>query len=181
MYYCGGLLLHRRSLDTFYWCFIVINLQILTTKSLCLSPPGKMWVVVCESYWVRYHCDGSEQDCSISIANALWILQSCTKPSICFRAAYNVVLQWVLIYYVGKSVWHQFVLDLQCRWAALIWIKIQWWFHQLRKFSWGSLQSICLNACLAWQRSMQCFCRQMLPIWGHSSSYDIYDRIYCPL
>ena len=29
------------------------------------------------------HIDGSVQDCSISIANALEILQSCTNPSIC--------------------------------------------------------------------------------------------------
>ena len=30
----------------------------------------------------RCHIDGLVQDCSISIANALELLQSCTKPSI---------------------------------------------------------------------------------------------------
>ena len=29
------------------------------------------------------YIDGLEQDCSNSIANALELLQSCTKPSIC--------------------------------------------------------------------------------------------------
>ena len=30
-----------------------------------------------------YHIDGLVQDCSNSIANALELLQSCTKPSMC--------------------------------------------------------------------------------------------------
>ena len=29
--------------------------------------------------------DGLVQDCSITIANAMEILQSCTKPSVCFQ------------------------------------------------------------------------------------------------
>ena len=32
--------------------------------------------------WLYNHIDGTVQDCSISIANAMEILQSCTKPSI---------------------------------------------------------------------------------------------------
>ena len=32
--------------------------------------------------WIRQHFDGLVQDCSISITNALEILESCTKPSI---------------------------------------------------------------------------------------------------
>ena len=36
------------------------------------------WLVV-----VVFHLDGLVQDCSNSIANALELLQSCTKPSIC--------------------------------------------------------------------------------------------------
>ena len=31
---------------------------------------------------MKYHFDGLVQDCSNSIANALELLQSCTKPSI---------------------------------------------------------------------------------------------------
>ena len=40
--------------------------------------------------WI-YHIDGFVQDCSISIANALEILQSCTKPSICTLSISNVI------------------------------------------------------------------------------------------
>ena len=51
---------------------------------------GKPYTGMC-LYWIspgsfmlikEFHIDGSVQDCSISIANALEILQSCTKPSI---------------------------------------------------------------------------------------------------
>ena len=35
----------------------------------------------CEFYQLQDHVDGLEQNCSISIAIALEILQSCTKPS----------------------------------------------------------------------------------------------------
>ena len=38
---------------------------------------------------VRYNIDGLVQDCSISIANALEILQSCTKPSIWLHCSRN--------------------------------------------------------------------------------------------
>ena len=41
-------------------------------------------------------CDGSMQDCSISIANALEILQSCTKPSIYSLILYHGVYRWVI-------------------------------------------------------------------------------------
>ena len=37
-----------------------------------------------EILWKLYS-DGLVQDCSISIALAMWIMQSCTKPSICFN------------------------------------------------------------------------------------------------
>ena len=41
------------------------------------------WVKCFEIFIVNmFHIDGLVQDCSISIANALEILQSCTKPSI---------------------------------------------------------------------------------------------------
>ena len=36
-----------------------------------------------------FYLDGLGQDCSLSIANALEILQSCTKPSICVVAVYG--------------------------------------------------------------------------------------------
>ena len=33
--------------------------------------------------WLPYNIDGLVQECSNSIANALELRQSCTKPSIC--------------------------------------------------------------------------------------------------
>ena len=42
---------------------------------------GFNWVVQ-DSLWYK-HIDGLMQDCSNSIANALELLQSCAKPSIC--------------------------------------------------------------------------------------------------
>ena len=38
---------------------------------------------VVKSIQWRFYIDGLVQDCSNSIANALELLQSCTKPSIC--------------------------------------------------------------------------------------------------
>ena len=37
--------------------------------------------------------DGLVQDCSNSIANALELLQSCTKPSVCFYLMISVLVQ----------------------------------------------------------------------------------------
>ena len=38
---------------------------------------------------VHVHIDGLAQDCSNSIANALELLQSCAKPSICLALIYD--------------------------------------------------------------------------------------------
>ena len=50
-----------------------------------------LWKYLKENYWECYrlginewHIDGVVQDCSICCANAVEILQSCTKPSICY-------------------------------------------------------------------------------------------------
>ena len=44
------------------------------------GPFGDQWILYSpQMHWYRIH--GLAQDCSISIANALEILQSCTKPS----------------------------------------------------------------------------------------------------
>ena len=54
--------------------------------------------MVCASY-----IDGSVQDCSNSIANALELLQSCIKPSMCttiFAVVLNVILRYVGACYV---------------------------------------------------------------------------------
>ena len=77
-----------------------------------------MWNVYNCKYWVTHYLwcsiyvcvicynvsyiDGLVQDCSISIANALEILQSCTKPSICYKKNIWIVrfdgLRWTLVY-----------------------------------------------------------------------------------
>ena len=63
------------------------KLYITTTKG---SYEGLLWILrsdLCSEVTLQEHClmqhvDGFAQDCNISIANALEILQSCTKPSI---------------------------------------------------------------------------------------------------
>ena len=102
--------------------------------SLCwprsLSPHGvtrPQWVKITgharlDLYFCTYmHIDGSIQDCSISIANALEILQSCSKPSIYF-----------MIFYPGGCWWQwreDDLLLMLCIWtnsgpvlAAEVWI-----------------------------------------------------------
>ena len=46
-----------------------------------------------------YHIDGLVQDCSISIANALEILQSCTEPSIFKRVGIICVYKKIRIFH----------------------------------------------------------------------------------
>ena len=49
-------------------------------------------ILVTQSH-VKYHIDGLVQDCSNSIANALELLQSCTKPSIWYiRCRSNILI-----------------------------------------------------------------------------------------
>ena len=38
---------------------------------------------LCQSQFMQVYVDGLAQDCSNSIANALELLQSCAKPSMC--------------------------------------------------------------------------------------------------
>ena len=42
-----------------------------------------IFVAIIKSLWPDDDIDGLVQDCSNSIANALELLQSCTKPLIC--------------------------------------------------------------------------------------------------
>ena len=48
--------------------------------------------------------DGLVQNCSISIANALEILQSCTKPSICITLGRSVLLQPKRLMYTPNAL-----------------------------------------------------------------------------
>ena len=45
----------------------------------------------------NYCIDGLVQDCSNSIANALALLQSCTKPLVCGFKFQLILFQWVII------------------------------------------------------------------------------------
>ena len=83
----------RRSFESFMmtkpWiCWRWYLLQILLISyvywMLLYAPSPVQTAVFCSWLFssVRLYSDGLVQDCSISIANALEILQSCTKPSI---------------------------------------------------------------------------------------------------
>ena len=78
-----------------YICSEIQNVDLTSYFTLCIL------VLMLNLYF-----DGFVQDCSISIVNALEILQSCTKPSICF--APNSVI----------GVYHQFKLVV---WI-LVWV-----------------------------------------------------------
>ena len=78
-------------------------------KHICITLP--QWIDIdvffcsepnCQNY-LSYNritnVDGLVQDCSISIAYALEILQSCTKPSMCY-------MSWFLtLTYIWKVIW----------------------------------------------------------------------------
>ena len=56
--------------------------QAITWTSADLWSVGTLTPNCCEIV-IKIHIDGLLQDCSNSIANALELLQSCTKPSMC--------------------------------------------------------------------------------------------------
>ena len=58
------------------------NVQSVITPGPRLPEKRNEWVTFCKRRISKVHIDGSVQDCSISIVNALEILQSCTNPSI---------------------------------------------------------------------------------------------------
>ena len=47
--------------------------------------------------WWSWLINGLVQDCSSSSANALELLQSCTKPLICFLSLAEIFIGWNLI------------------------------------------------------------------------------------
>ena len=68
--------------------------------------------LVCINNFQRIHIDGLVHDCSISIANALDILQFGTKPSICrmnlillrYYVTVTQTIVWLFQYYPGSKV-----------------------------------------------------------------------------
>ena len=89
-----------------YWCmnasFCLDELNTLTRTTLFATTPFLCWftdkncyygqasllwifdrkIIVLQEIWLN-NIDGLVQDCSNSIANAMELLQSCTKPAIC--------------------------------------------------------------------------------------------------
>ena len=61
-----------------------------------------------------YNIDGSVQDCSSSIANALELLQSCTKPSICYNwMCYNQT-NWITNRDYNKTIVFPILTHRRC-------------------------------------------------------------------
>ena len=52
------------------------------------------------------YIDGLVQDCCISIANALEILQSCTKPSIFLWGQFLPLCQWMCHWNIFGHIWY---------------------------------------------------------------------------
>ena len=83
-----------------YPCIINLNIHILFTVIMCggNAITASTWRVVlmriitcshhsAHAFWTTVlYIDGLVQDCSISIADTVEILQSCTKPLICVEA-----------------------------------------------------------------------------------------------
>ena len=75
-----------------WWCEAVVKgckISLLDSSRLstlyglfCHVWGDKLWTKWGFLDWMKSHFGGSAQDCSNSIANALELLQSCTKPSI---------------------------------------------------------------------------------------------------
>ena len=90
--------------------------------------------------------DGFVQDCSISIANTLEILQSCTKPSICSNQPTS---SWLLGRHLGTEnvpalIQNLFKQKLKIRgWHDIMTLKA-WWRHQMETFPryWPFVQGI---------------------------------------
>ena len=70
----------------------VCNAGVLAMEvyQVCTNLLIHLGVVIAQSFMSRYYIDGLVQDCSNSIANALELLQSCTKQSICNAAISKV-------------------------------------------------------------------------------------------
>ena len=79
------------------------------------------------NYATNMRCEdvnGLVQDCSNSIANALELLQSCTKPSMCYQTILLVFLvlyciTWTFIYHWKWRQWQQNQMDLTT-WAIKV-------------------------------------------------------------
>ena len=94
--------------------------------SLTLSYPFPKWcLMISENVFFinqrgENHVDGLVQDCSISSANALEILQSCTKLSICNFEVITVPVDGLSLLGAGTSAGTE--MTKVCTWSALDWL-----------------------------------------------------------
>ena len=115
--------------------------QYRTKKYIGQSSRG-FTLCLCNKTWIFGHLyiDSLVLDCSISIANALEILHSCTKPSISICIYINIY--WIIMAMIYRRDRHRLNLAL-CRienwWNAGIHINLvlclnAWWRHQKETF-----------------------------------------------
>ena len=86
--------------------YYMINLWVIYWNQFCFSKKLPYFSII-------YHFESLVQDCSNSIANALDLLQSCTKPSISDELCFWNIKPWMSSYliscntYMHKEVWEE--------------------------------------------------------------------------
>ena len=73
--------------------FCIMSLKITLKLLPYLPGADELRFIIC-CYWVIQHINGLVQDCSNSSANALELLQSCTKPSVSFWLCWQLPPVW---------------------------------------------------------------------------------------
>ena len=121
---------HRYKLHEVFVPWELSVIWYLSIKGFSGDTPvcgGKVWnawgVYVHEKSYadlmhrsMKNYIDGLVIDCSISIADALEILQSCTKPSICWWVDAEIKLKYISnrsIYILLMSQWIHFINSLR--------------------------------------------------------------------
>ena len=83
-YHSKHLLVNKRYPKLRYPESLVKLFPGMTANHLTFNMWNQYVCPQCAEFLYEYHINGSVQDCSNSIANALELLQSCTKPSILY-------------------------------------------------------------------------------------------------
>ena len=129
----------------FHYRYSIAMLNCFKEKpNLCTVPT---FIFLLQTWNCHPPIDGLEQDCSNSIANALELLQSCTKPSIWTIPTGHVtewpllgLLPWYpiahvkslqLIWRLGTGRWNLLVSDLQMNFSNLTKWMLSVWQPQL--------------------------------------------------
>ena len=90
-------------------------MRVFETDACCLkcapNPKACIWnahqgiIVSLNLYWNHIYIDGLVQDCGISVANALEIPLSCTKPSICLSCAQRCMYLILEATFLSNDAW----------------------------------------------------------------------------